>query len=315
MIAWRLAATASILVLVSCSASDGASRPERAAATSTSTARSTSTTGAQGTTTTALRPSAELPPSVAVDGDPGSGNLTDQSTGWLDMAVDDSTVPHHLLARNRSGMPIDLAVSFTESVNVTSQPAMPARVVVPPLQTVVVATIGPDRDGESWNYRYATNWLLGDPAATADPVVYPHPLLADGTPAPIVQGPGGAFSHTDAVNQEAYDFAMPIGTPVVAARAGTVATIDQGFTEHGTDADLANRGNSIRVLHSDGSWAVYLHLDPRSARVRIGDRVEAGQILALSGNTGRSKAPHLHLAIIANRDHVDESVPFELQGS
>ena len=122
------------------------------------------------------------------------------------------------------------------------------------------------------------------------------------------------MSHTDAVSFHASDYDVPVGTPVLAARAGVVAAIDQGFTAAGADAAFADRGNAVQVLHDDGTWALYLHIDTRSARVRIGERVAEGQVLALSGHNGQSTGPHLHFAVLANRDHQPVSLPVMITG-
>jgi murein DD-endopeptidase MepM/ murein hydrolase activator NlpD len=305
-----LVAVAALLALATgcgVTATQAASTIPGAAPSTTLATTTSSTTTTIATTTTAL------PPSKAVDGDPLAGNLSDQPIDWLVVELDESRSPDTLVATNRSAMPIELALGFEESTGVRTEPAFPAHVMVPPLATVDAAKIYPTNPSSGWSYTYTTNYELGDPSAVPSPVTYLRPLLADGDRAPIGQGPGGEFSHTDALNRWAYDFTMPTGTPVVAARAGTVATIEQGFTQAGDTEEFGLKGNSVRVLHDDGTYAIYLHLDPRSARVRIGDHVEAGQLLALSGNTGWSKGPHLHLAVLANRNHSDESVHFDLQ--
>lgn len=301
---WRVAVGALVLA-TSCSAGGGQERTSPGP-TTTSTTSTTTTTTAPTTTTTAL------PPSKAVDGDPMAGNLSDQNIDWLDVRLDESTIPHRVVATNRAAMPIEISLDWSSAVNISSEPAFPMTALVPPLGTIDVARIFPVRSSDAWSYRYDATWLLGDPAAVPADVAYVRPRLKSGGLARIAQAPGGTYSHTDVLNKYAYDFSMPIGTPVLAARAGTVATIEQGFTEAGETEEFSRKGNNIRVLHDDGTWAVYVHLDPRSARVRIGDKVEVGQVLALSGNTGRSKGPHLHLAVQANRDHAEESVPFEI---
>jgi len=55
--------------------------------------------------------------------------------------------------------------------------------------------------------------------------------------------------------------------------------------------------NIVRILHDDGTHAVYAHLNWNSIRVRPGDHVERGEYIADSGNTGFSSGPHLHFEI------------------
>jgi murein DD-endopeptidase MepM/ murein hydrolase activator NlpD len=81
------------------------------------------------------------------------------------------------------------------------------------------------------------------------------------------------------------DFSVPVGTPVRVTGDGVVAEVQQqrGF------------GRVIKVDHGDGLSTVYAHLDQQL--VKKGDRVKRGDVIALSGNSGRSSAPHLHYEI------------------
>jgi murein DD-endopeptidase MepM/ murein hydrolase activator NlpD len=81
------------------------------------------------------------------------------------------------------------------------------------------------------------------------------------------------------------DIAVPVGTPVRAAGGGTVALA-------GVNDDY---GMFVRVRHPEGYETMYGHAS--RLLVRDGDQVDAGQVIALSGSTGRSTAPHLHFEI------------------
>jgi murein DD-endopeptidase MepM/ murein hydrolase activator NlpD len=109
----------------------------------------------------------------------------------------------------------------------------------------------------------------------------------------LSQGPGGAQTHQGR-DREAFDFVMPTGTPVLAAREGVVARVVDGFSRGGLDPAL--RDNHVLVLHADGSFAMYGHLSP-GVPVRVGQRVERGERIARSGHTGYAVAPHLHFAV------------------
>jgi murein DD-endopeptidase MepM/ murein hydrolase activator NlpD len=82
------------------------------------------------------------------------------------------------------------------------------------------------------------------------------------------------------------DLSMPVGTPVRAARDGEVIKVSESRWGH---------GKMVQVLHDDGWSTVYSH----NSRILVsaGDRVKQGDIVALSGNTGRSTGPHLHFEI------------------
>lgn len=70
----------------------------------------------------------------------------------------------------------------------------------------------------------------------------------------------------------------------------------------------------MRILHDDGTIAVYAHLNRNSIRVRPGERVRAGQYIADSGNTGLSSGPHLHFAVQRNAGMRIEALPVEFEG-
>ncbi len=153
----------------------------------------------------------------------------------------------------------------------------------------------------------------GDPAARADDVAYSLPF--DARRIRVSQPPQGHASHRDTENRDAVDFALPEGTPVLAARAGTVMQVQAGFHGNGQDAlHDGQRANFIRLLHADGSMAVYAHLQPGGVRVRPGQHVETGQLIGLSGNTGYSTAPHLHFVVQVNRGMRLQSMPVRLRG-
>jgi murein DD-endopeptidase MepM/ murein hydrolase activator NlpD len=89
-----------------------------------------------------------------------------------------------------------------------------------------------------------------------------------------------------------YDFVMPIGTKITAARAGIVADVRTTFRDgqHGM-----GEANWVKIRHDDGTIAAYSHLTRDGALVKASERVVAGQPIALSGNTGNTGGlPHLH---------------------
>jgi murein DD-endopeptidase MepM/ murein hydrolase activator NlpD len=81
------------------------------------------------------------------------------------------------------------------------------------------------------------------------------------------------------------DFRVSTGTPVHAANAGTVILARNLYFE----------GNCVAVDHGQGLITLYFHLS--EFKVKEGEKVDRGQLLALSGGTGRSTAPHLHFAV------------------
>ena len=148
--------------------------------------------------------------------------------------------------------------------------------------------------------RLALDAFPGDPAAQPQDHLYLLPLQI--ATARVSQAFAGHYSHSDAQNLYAVDFPLPEGTPVLAARAGRVMQV----------VDSRQQGSLLRILHSDGSMALYAHLQAGSANVRPGQNVAAGQAIALSGNTGHSSGPHLHFVVQANTGLALRSIPFRM---
>ena len=96
------------------------------------------------------------------------------------------------------------------------------------------------------------------------------------------------------VGLNAVDFKMPIGTSVVAARAGIVVALQEGYSDN-NGVDLQE--NYVFIKHSDGTIGRYFHLTRLGALVEVGDSVRQGHEIARSGNTGQSPMPHLHFDV------------------
>jgi hypothetical protein len=97
----------------------------------------------------------------------------------------------------------------------------------------------------------------------------------------------------------AYDFAMPVGTDVCAARAGTVLELVVEHDGNGYGAP----SNYITIAHGDGTFACYAHIKRHGSYVTVGQHVDQGQPIAASGNVGHSLAPHLHLHVTNQHGH------------
>lgn len=216
------------------------------------------------------------------------------------------------LVRNLAAGPVEIQLELPEASNIATIPEFPLRLVLAAGEERPVATLA-QRSHHAGQFSLRMATVPGPPGAvhTDPPYRFPLPADADWT---LAQGFHGPFSHDDPQNRYALDLAVAEGTPVLAARAGTVFAVETGFTEGGLDrARHLGRANYVRILHEDGSMAVYAHLQPVTA-VLPGERVEAGQVIGYSGNTGFSAGPHLHLAIQVNAGLRLESVPFQLLG-
>jgi murein DD-endopeptidase MepM/ murein hydrolase activator NlpD len=93
-----------------------------------------------------------------------------------------------------------------------------------------------------------------------------------------------------------YDFDMPIGTPVQAARGGVVTWLQEQYDDG--DHEMSHT-NTVQVTHADGSFAQYLHLTRNGALVEVGDSVVQGQVIGISGYTGfTGPREHLHFIVL-----------------
>lgn len=117
--------------------------------------------------------------------------------------------------------------------------------------------------------------------------VLPYPV---GKTYPLHQGNCSLGGHR-AAYQYSYDFLMPIGSLVTAARAGVVFEVLDGYEDGNNTIE-----NWVKVRHADGTIAAYSHL--HSILVYVGQEVRAGSPIGLSGNTGQTGGiPHLHFHV------------------
>lgn len=140
------------------------------------------------------------------------------------------------------------------------------------------------------------NWRMGPIAPKHDDSYLYTVPFSEGKQFKISQGYNGPWTHN---NDFAYsiDWDMPVGTPILAARDGVVIFILDHYSGHSMDPSYLKRTNTITILHDDGTQAEYSHIDTRSAKVKVGQRVQAGDKIALSGNVGFTKTPHLHFRV------------------
>lgn len=117
-----------------------------------------------------------------------------------------------------------------------------------------------------------------------------------GTRHTCIQGESGLLSHSGP-NHYAIDFRMPVGTPVLAARAGRVVRIKEDSDTGGHTREYISYANYIRILHKDGTAANYFHLKKNGVVVKQDEQVRRGQIIGYSGDTGWSTEPHLHFQV------------------
>lgn len=211
--------------------------------------------------------------------------------------------------RNDMDVPVEVVLRLTRMVNVAGVGKGVVRETVPARTRMRIATLRKRQSGYPLMYQQSFSYSLvysPEPGKQGSVGGHAYALPWKGGPFHISQGAGGDFSHNSPKGRYAVDIAMPVGTPIVAARAGTVLKVRDG--QHARLPDPA--GNYVRILHDDGSHSAYLHLKRGSVRVKVGQHVRVGSLLGQSGNTGRSTGPHLHFVVQKNVGDSLVSVPF-----
>lgn len=221
-----------------------------------------------------------------------------------------------IFARNEYHVPVELVLAPDSLNNLAFPPPdQQLRWVLPPqsrLQLMQLAIVE-DNLPASIDYHYV--WIPGDPASQHTPALPYRAPFAIASGFDVSQAFPTGTTHRTPESYYAVDVAMPVGTDIYAARAGTVFEVSstnfRGGLDPGRDLEAANL---VRIMHDDGTYAVYAHLNWNTIRVRPGDEVERGEYIADSGNTGFSSGPHLHFAVIRNKGSRLVSVPVVFEG-
>lgn len=210
--------------------------------------------------------------------------------------------------------PMQVAVKATRAENLKSEPPLPTTFVLPAGADRRPFELGPADPRRGWSFQLNFAHVPGSPEARHDSPLYRLPF-PDDKRFPVSQAFDGGHTHNEEGARHAVDVVMPEGTPVLAARDGVVMSVERDFYRSGQDKERHGaRANYVRVLHDDGTMAVYAHLKLESVRVRPGEAVLAGDLLAYSGNTGYSTGPHLHFVIQRNAGMRLVSEPFRFAG-
>lgn len=199
---------------------------------------------------------------------------------------------YELLASNDEIIPVSILFDFNNtnlSANIlTNQIVVVAAKAVN--QKIVVLSV--ENANQSYKVSYKYKYNIGDATITNYDSLYAYDLpFQKGNSFKIFQGYNGALSHK---NEYALDFTMPIGTPVVCARDGLVTAVVDNNDKTCASPSCMQYNNYITIFHSDGTYAKYTHIDTDGARVKVGQQVSKGTVIALSGNIGYSTGPHLH---------------------
>jgi len=235
-------------------------------------------------------------------------------TVWITTSLVERNL--RLTAHNDFHVAVEVIVALDALRNVELPPSdMELRWVLPPRSNTNLFELPAVADNVVPEIEFRHIWLPGDPASKHQPLEPYRAPFAIAQDFPISQAYPMAATHNTPDSRHAVDIAMPVGTDVYAARAGIVFEVAATNFRGGMEAEqFAASANLVRIMHDDGTHAVYAHLNWNTIRVQPGDRVERGEYIADSGNTGFSSGPHLHFAVLRNLGMRIEAVPVVFAG-
>ena len=211
-------------------------------------------------------------------------------------------------ADNACYCPAEVALQLTGGSYSDADPGSSVRDVIPALGSTRLMVLRTAGSGKAPDFRFG--FIFGDPLMKHAPTEGYRPPFAAGREFMVSQAFPDAMTHMTPDSRYAIDFAMPERTDIYAAREGIVVEVAHGNFRGGDDwGKYGAEANVVKIMHDDGSFALYAHLSWDSIRVRAGDRVSRGEYIAASGNTGFSTGPHLHFVVVQNEGLRTVSVP------
>ena len=162
-------------------------------------------------------------------------------------------------------------------------------------------------------YRYHVQIGLPSRSKTID-YIYALPYAAE-EHFTVSQSYRSKYTHLAGTPDEyAVDIMMPEGTPVLAARPGTVIACRADGDMGGAGQKFTECANYVHVKHDDGTYGAYVHLKRDGVTVKPGQSVGVGTQLGLSGATGWVTCPHLHFMVYRlNSSLRAQSFPFKVR--
>jgi hypothetical protein len=262
--------------------------------------------GAASSTGDADTPSVTSGPAPTGASAPGDG---DDTTAGADTGVGDPTGDSTGVANDCPRVQIEVGGGLTLNVrpdpSTTNEPI--GSLVNGSIVDMLGEEIGENIDGVDVWYHIATDAVDGYVLSTFATCTFEEPPELDlngwylplqcGASATVSQGNFGGTSH-QGTSAYAFDFALGLGTPLVAIAGGVVThTYDQTGPGdpcyNGGDQSCSGYANYVTLLHGDGTKSIYMHL--QQVNVAVGDAVPVGATVGLSGSTGWSTGRHAHV--------------------
>jgi murein DD-endopeptidase MepM/ murein hydrolase activator NlpD len=199
-------------------------------------------------------------------------------------------------AENLNPFLVTLSLDLNKINNLKANHKLPIYVELAGHVKKEILTLTPISRSLEMLFESSYGWVKGSAFAKHDDsYVYRLPF-AVGTNVRVSQGYNGGLSHTG-LSAYAIDFSVAIGTPIYAAREGVIVGVEVGNDLGGPYPQFRPYMNYVNIRHTDGTLGNYYHLKLGGSVVKIGDTVKKGQLIAYSGNTGYTTAPHLHFSV------------------
>lgn len=176
-------------------------------------------------------------------------------------------------------------------------------------KTEVLRTFNIPR-GKRWSLKYKGKQTLGRLMTEAPMTQQILPFVV-GQKFQVTQIFGGILtSHKGEQTQYSVDFGVPLGTPVVATHDGVVALTKTGSRLTGSTETYRGLENLVLIYSaSTNTWTTYAHLGPE-LNVKLGDRVQKGDLIGVTGPSGMMGGPHLHYAVEMSAVESAKAIPF-----
>jgi hypothetical protein len=119
-----------------------------------------------------------------------------------------------------------------------------------------------------------------------------------------ISAPYGSIDRAHILPHKGIDFAVPLNTPIESIGNGVITQI--------SDEGAHSFGKAVHMRLDDGTDVVYGHLS--QFKTHVGDKVSRGDVIGMSGNTGDSTGPHVHIQTMVNGRSVDPTPYINGQG-
>ncbi|MEM1319751.1 MAG: M23 family metallopeptidase [Bacteroidota bacterium] len=205
--------------------------------------------------------------------------------------------------------PLTILLEFPELQNFEPSKPLPLHQVIHPKESKQPLLQLRRSSNKAAGYRYSYSLGMGNEIDTKHDDQYAYWLpYPSGSKHMMGQGNNGRFSH-NGIN--AVDFNMDVGSKVCAARGGVIVDFKESSNQGCKSASCQEMANFLLIYHDDGSFGHYGHLKQNGVLVELGQRVKAGEAIALSGNTGWSSGPHLHFEVYIPKGTQQMTLPIK----